>query len=117
MIKNLGHKILSISLALIAVVIVIAYSPKAYIPSVSATATLNFGATLPATSSDLTMTVTGAAVGDVVMLGVPNGSMPANGGFVAWISATNTATIRYFNMDALSTLDPSSGSFKLTVFK
>jgi len=117
MVKNLRYKILSFSLGLIAVVMAIAYSPKAYAPSISTSATLNFGATLPASSTDLTMTVTGAVIGDVVILGVPNGSMPANGGFTAWISATNNATVRYFNMDALSTLDPSSGSFKITVIK
>lgn len=114
--KNI-YKIFTVLLAVFIVIIVISYSPKAYMPSITGTATLNYGPTLPASSSDLTMTVTGAAVGDVVMLGIPNGSMPANGGFIAWISATNTATVRYFNMDALSTLDPASGSFKLTVLK
>lgn len=117
MVKNFGYKVVITILTLCFVTVIIAYSPVAYVPTVSATATLNFGATLPATSSDLTMTVTGAALGDVVMLGVPNGSMPANGGFIAWISASNTATVRYFNMDALSTLDPASGSFRITVYK
>lgn len=117
MIKNLGYKILSITLALITVVIVIAYSPKAYAPSVSASATLNFGSTIAGAATDLTMTVTGAVVGDVVMLGIPSGSVPANGTFVGWVSATNTVTIRYINTDILTTYDPSSGTFKSTVLK
>jgi len=117
MIKSLGYKILSITLTLIILVIVIAYSPKAYTPSVSGTATLNFGSTIPGAATDLTMTVTGSAVGDVVILGVPNGSMPANGVYFAWVSATNTVSVRYINTDLIATFDPASGSFKSTILK
>jgi hypothetical protein len=117
MIKNLGYKILSITLFLVVVVIVIAYTPRAYTPSATASATLDFGSTLPSASTDLTMTVTGASVGDVVILGVPNASVPANGGFFAWVSASNTVSVRFFNNDALASLDPASGSFKSTILK
>lgn len=96
---------------------VIAYSPRAYTPSVSATSTLDFGSTLPGAATDLTMTVTGAVVGDNVILGIPNGSMPANGAFIGWVSASNTVKIRYVNTDVLATYDPSSGSFKATILK
>lgn len=119
-IKN--NRIWSLGILAILIMVILTVSwdknkPPAYVPTISATATLNFGPTLPASSTDLTMTITGAVLGDAVFLGVPNGSMPANGGFTAWISATNTGTVRYFNMDALSTLDPASGVFKLILIK
>lgn len=53
--------------------------PYSYVPIVSGTATLNFPSTNGGSSSDLTMTITGAAVGDVVIIGVPSGSSVANG--------------------------------------
>ena len=117
MIKNLGYKILSTSLTIIIVILVIAYSPKAYTPLLTSTATLNFGSTLPGASSDLTMTITGASTGDAVALGIPSGSMPNTGGFMAWVSGSNTVTIRYFNTDIVNTLDPPSGTFKAIIIK
>lgn len=98
-------------------VIIIAYSPRAYTPSLTATTTLDFGSTVAGAKSDLTMTVTGAVVGDNVILGVPNGSVPANGIFFGWVSSSNTVTVRYANTDVLTTYDPSSGSFKATILK
>lgn len=80
------------------------------------TATLDFPSTLATTSSDLTITVTGAALGDVVSLGVPNGSVVAGTSYSAWVSATNTVTVRLSNFSAVSA-DPASGSFKVYVFK
>lgn len=85
--------------------------PAAY----SATATLDFGNLASIGCEDLTMTVTGAAVGDTVALGVPNGSVPsATFTFTAWVSSANTVTIRGCT---LVSGDPASGTFKATVFK
>lgn len=81
------------------------------------TATLDFPNTVAGTSSDLTITVTGAADGDVVAIGVPNASTVANGCFTAWVSASNTVTIRYSNNDALSAYNPASGTFKATIIR
>jgi hypothetical protein len=81
------------------------------------TATLNFGSTAAGTSTDLTITVTGAADGDAVSLGVPNGSTVANGSFTAWVSASNTVTVRFTNNDLVSALDPASGTFRVSVVK
>jgi len=83
----------------------------------SNTASLDFGNTAPSTSTDLTITVTGAVDGDVVSIGVPNGSTLSNGVFTAWVSAANTVTVRFTNTDALASLDPASGTFKVTVIK
>lgn len=78
-------------------------------------ATLDFGSTASNGESDLTITVTGAADGDVVSLGVPNASA-TTGVFFAWVSATNTVTVRFHNTSGGST-DPVSGTFKVTVTK
>jgi hypothetical protein len=80
-------------------------------------ATLDFPSTGANTYSDLTITVTGAADGDVVSLGIPNGSMPAAAGtYTAWVSASNTVTIRVSNSSS-GALDPASGTFKVLVTK
>lgn len=118
MMKKIEHKVAIVVLLLIVITLCIgSWSTRAYIPTITTITTLNFGTTLPGTSSDLTVTVTGASVGDAVVLGVPNGSMPSNGGFMGWISGTNQASIRFFNNDLTNTFDPPSGSFKLIVVK
>lgn len=80
----------------------------------TAVATLDFPSALGLAAADLTMTVTGAAVGDVVDLGVPNASVPANASFFGWVSVANTVTIRYLPLVAG---DPASGSFRALVWK
>lgn len=83
--------------------------------SLSASATLNFGNTAAGAISDLTVTVTGAAVGDVVSIGAP--SIPDKGTYFGYVSATNTVTVRFANNDLTTAKDPSSGTFKVKVFK
>jgi hypothetical protein len=84
--------------------------------SLSGSATLDFGSTSAQSSSDLTITVTGAADGDVVSLGVPNASVNANTNYTAWVSAANTVTVRFNNYSS-GAVDPASGTFKVKVFK
>jgi len=79
-------------------------------------ASLNFPNTLAQTSSDLTITVTGAADGDSVSLGVPNAAVNANSCYTAWVSAANTVTVRFNNYSALA-INPASGTFRATVIK
>jgi len=79
-------------------------------------ATLNFGNTAAQSSADLTITVTGAADQDPVILGVANGSTLANSDFTAWVSAANTVTVRFNNYSA-GAQDPASGTFKVKVIK
>ena len=79
-------------------------------------ATLNFPSTTTLLSADLTITVTGAADGDVVSLGVPNAAVNANTSYSAWVSAANTVTVRFNNYSA-GTVDPASGLFKVFVTK
>ena len=82
-----------------------------------ANAVLSFGAVTTQTNADLTITVAGAAVGDPVILGVPAGSVPSGAGsFSAWVSATNTVSVRFVNASA-GTLTPASGTFNVTIIK
>ena len=67
-------------------------------------------------SSDLTITVTGASDGDVVSLGVSNAAMSANTCYTAWVSATNTVTIRFNNYSSIA-VNPAQGNFKVFVTK
>ena len=81
----------------------------------SATATLDFGSIAAAATGTLTITVTGALVGDAVAIGLP--SSPAAGiVFYGYVSATNTVTIRAMNITG-SAVDPASGTYRATVFQ
>ena len=79
-------------------------------------ATLNFPSTTTLLSADLTITVTGAADGDVVSLGVPNAAVNANTCYTAWVSTANTVTVRFNNYSS-GTVDPASALFKVFVTK
>lgn len=80
-------------------------------------ATLDFGSTSAGAVTDLTITVTGAVDGDVVSLSVPNASQTTTGSFSAWVSATNTVTVRYRISALVGAEDPASGVFKVSVLK
>lgn len=84
--------------------------------TLAGSAILDFGSTAAQSSADLTITVTGAADGDVVSLGVPNGSTLTNSSFTAWVSAANTVTVRFNNYSS-GAQDPASGTFKVRVIK
>lgn len=79
-------------------------------------AALNFGSTAAQSSADLTITVTGAADGDPVILGVPNAATLTNSAFTAWVSAANTVTVRYNNYSS-GAQDPANATFKVKVIK
>lgn len=85
-------------------------------PYLTGSATLDFGAISPNGHQVLTITVSGAALGDVVCLGIPNTSMNDHASFVAWVSATNTVSVKCFNFDGTS-FDPASGVFNVKILK
>jgi hypothetical protein len=85
--------------------------------TLTSTATLDFGNTAASSSTDLTITVTGAADGDPVVVTPPNGSVAANAIFTAWVSAANTVTVRFSNLDTVNAADPASGTFRAEVVK
>lgn len=79
-------------------------------------ASLNFPSTAAQTSSELTITVTGANPGDVVSLGLPAGSIPANTCYMAYVSVGNTVVVRFCNFGAAA-IDPTPGVFRVSVHK
>lgn len=84
--------------------------------TLTATATLDFGSIATLSYEDLTMTLTGAADGDCIALGVPNVSMSAGIHYEAWVSAADTVTVRAFNPTA-GAVDPASGTFRASIIK
>lgn len=84
--------------------------------TLTTTAALNFGSTSAGNSADLTITVTGAADGDAVSLGVPNAAVNANSNFTAWVSAADTVTVRFNNYSS-GAIDPASATFRISVLK
>jgi hypothetical protein len=65
--------------------------------------------------SSVTVTVSGAALGDVVSIGAPN-SIPSGVVYFGYVSATNTVTLRMHNGSGGS-VDPSEDTFRVYVWK
>ena len=86
----------------------------------SATATLVFGDIAAQAHEDQTMTVTGAAVGDTVALGIPHavatGAAANDISFTAWVSSSNTVTVRCVNADTLATGNLPDETFRADVW-
>ena len=83
--------------------------------TLAAAATLDFPSISAAGTQTLTVTVPGAAVGDVVAIGLP---ATVNAGIVfdARVSAADTLTVRAMNITA-SPVDPASATYDFVVFK
>jgi hypothetical protein len=84
--------------------------------ALTGSATLDFPNTPSGSSSDLTITVTGAAESDPVDLGVPNAVVLPDSVFFAWVSAANTVTVRFDNTSGAAK-NPGAGLFKVVVHK
>jgi hypothetical protein len=79
----------------------------------SNSASLDFGSITAAAQADLTITVTGAAVGDEVIMALP--AAPTAGIiFNAFVSATDTVTIRASNITALA-INPAAATYGVIV--
>jgi len=78
-----------------------------------AAAVLNFPNTLAQTSSDLTIALPGAVVGDMVMLGVQVAAIAANSSYTAWVSAANVVTVRFNNYSAAA-INPAGAQFSVS---
>jgi hypothetical protein len=79
----------------------------------SALAALDFGSIAAGATAELTISVTGAAVGDSVHLGTP-ASLEAGLIVVARVSAADTVKVRVYNSTS-GAIDPASGNFRATV--
>lgn len=85
--------------------------------SLSFNASLDFPSTPAQTSSELTITVAGAAIGDPVTVAVgAETHVSANAEYSARVSAANTVTIKLNNYSA-SAIDPLAVNYKGVVFK
>ncbi len=77
---------------------------------------LNFPWTAAQNSSDLTISVPGAELGDVVVLGIPNGSTNTNSTFTAWVSSSGNVTVRFNNYSTVGR-NPAGDTFRVSVLK
>jgi hypothetical protein len=84
------------------------------------TASLDFGATAAGACDSLTITVTGAADGDTVALGIPTalGAADTYQSFHGFVSAANTVTVKRCNPTNATTAlsNPAAATVRATVF-
>ncbi len=78
----------------------------------SATANLNFGSIAAGLTEDLTITLTGAVVGDLVVAAAPN--LEAGASYSAFVSAADTVTVRLVNNTA-GALDAAAADWTVAV--
>lgn len=81
------------------------------------TVSVNFASMLTDTVADLDVTVTGAAVGDIVLMQPPAADMTA--GLIigqAWVAAANTVTVRIFNQSA-GTIDEAAATWNYLLIR
>ncbi|MBK5214303.1 MAG: hypothetical protein JJE55_11660 [Flavobacteriaceae bacterium] len=78
-------------------------------------ATLTFGSISAASSSEMTITVTGATVGSTCNVS-PNGTIQSGLIWNAYVSAVNTVTVRITNITAAA-ITPTSRTWKATVIQ
>ena len=83
--------------------------------TLTATASLDFASIAANTTADMTMTVTGAAIGDVVVVGP---SVAFDAGLVAtgFCASADTVTVRVANV-TIAAIDPTSRTVRATVIK
>ena len=77
---------------------------------------LDFGSTNSGTYSDVTTTLSGAADGDALVLGVVNAAVAAGTDYKAWVSSANTVTVRFINNNGV-TIDPPARNFRISIVK
>lgn len=99
----------------------IRFNSQATLSLLSATGSLDFGATAAGTCDSLTITVTGAADGNPVSLGIPAALATADTyqSFQGFVSSANTVTVKRCNLTNATTAlsDPSAATVRATVFK
>lgn len=83
--------------------------------TLSAIATLDFPSIGAVSTQTLTVSVPGASVNDVVLLGLP-ATVLAGVVFDARVSAADTVTVRALNITA-GALDPASAQYEVIVLK
>lgn len=79
------------------------------------TATLDFGSISGGATAELTVSISGASVGDVVVVGPPS-VIETGLVWCCYVSSLNTVTIRLHNSTG-SPVDPASASWRVAVIK
>jgi hypothetical protein len=86
---------------------------------ITASASLNYGATAAGTCDSLTITATGAVDGDTVYLGLPNALAASDTyqAFYGFVSAADTVTVRRCNLTNATTAlnDPAAATVKVRI--
>lgn len=81
-------------------------------------AVLDFPSTATNDYSELTITVTGAVVGDQVLpVIVPTASITDNSIYESWVSNPDEVTVRFLNNGAVTAKDPASGTYTVRVMQ
>lgn len=75
---------------------------------------LDFPSTSAQSSSDITISYTGAQTSHPVILSIPDGSAPANTNYTAWVSSAGVVKVR-FNNYSTGVINPASGTFTIFV--
>lgn len=75
---------------------------------------LDFPSTSAQSSSDITVSYTGAQTSHPVIISVPDGSAPSNTNYTAWVSSAGVVKVRFNNYSA-SAVNPASGTFTIFV--
>ncbi len=79
----------------------------------------NYPALTAGTCAAANFTLNGAADGDTLALGVPNERMLGGGSiyYIAWVSASNTITVKACNVSKLPQKTPGSGAIRVDLWK
>lgn len=85
----------------------------AFLKILTASATLDFPSIVAQSTTNLTITVTGADTNSVVMIGLPAG-FEGGLGATGFVSSTNTVSIIVVN-PTVGAIDPASAAFRATV--
>lgn len=86
------------------------------------TESMDFTALAANSCETITTTVTGAASGDLVTLGIPDALADVDGGterttFFGWVSGSNTVSVRRCNHTADATADPAAATVQVGVWQ
>jgi hypothetical protein len=82
----------------------------------SNTAALDFASIAAAAEAELSVTVTGAAAGDLANCS-PSGSLEANLAIAACYAGTNVVTVRLRNLNTVGSIDPASRTWRATAIR
>ena len=80
-------------------------------------ATLDFGNIIAATTDELTISVTGARTGDIVILQPPYSYPGISIIYTAYVTASNVVTVAARNVSDVFDANPDSGVFKVFILK